>query len=177
MGNTTYYGPGQTVDPKAGPIRVVTQFITADNSTTGPLTEIRRLYISSEGVVQANAIPNVAGVTQNSITDTYCTQKASVFSEGGSFKSYSGMAGVDAGMDLGMVLALSTYISYDTRNVWLDSVSPQGADPSAPGNKRGPCDPTSGDAGQDKSQNPNSQVKFSNIKWGDIGTTYGTSHS
>src|ERR1700760_4923672 len=44
MGVNNFYGPGMTVDTKQK-ITVVTQFITDNNSTTGTLSAIRRLYV------------------------------------------------------------------------------------------------------------------------------------
>ncbi|KAF8760011.1 glycosyl hydrolase 7 (cellulase C) family [Rhizoctonia solani] len=56
LGNLTYYGNGMTIDTKQS-ITVVTQFITADNTTTGALREIRRLYIKNGKVVQNPKAP------------------------------------------------------------------------------------------------------------------------
>ena len=45
LGETRFYGPGAnfTIDTRA-PIRVTTQFITADGTDSGKLVEIRRSY-------------------------------------------------------------------------------------------------------------------------------------
>jgi hypothetical protein len=46
MGDQTYYGNGDTVDTLQL-FSVITQFYTDDNTTSGSLTEIRRLYIQN----------------------------------------------------------------------------------------------------------------------------------
>ena len=46
MGNKSFLGPGLTVDTNSV-ITVVTQFITSDNTTTGDLSEIRRIYVQN----------------------------------------------------------------------------------------------------------------------------------
>jgi cellulase len=46
MGDQTYYGNGDTVDTLQ-PFSVITQFYTDDTTTSGSLTEIRRLYIQN----------------------------------------------------------------------------------------------------------------------------------
>lgn len=56
--------------------------------------------------------------------------------------------------------------------LWLDSSYPPTKPTSGPGVTRGPCAPTSGVPKDVESQNPNSSVTYSNIKYGDIGSTY-----
>ncbi len=60
MGDTSFYGPGLTVDTNSK-FTVVTQFLTSDNTTTGTLSEIRRLYVQN-GVVIPNSQTNIAGM-------------------------------------------------------------------------------------------------------------------
>jgi cellulose 1,4-beta-cellobiosidase len=71
MGDQTFLGPGKTVDTSKV-FTVVTQFISSNNSTSGTLSEIRRLYVQG-GKVIANSNTNVPGVpVGNSITDAFC---------------------------------------------------------------------------------------------------------
>jgi cellulose 1,4-beta-cellobiosidase len=74
MGVKNFLGPGLTVDTNK-PVTVVTQFITNDNTTTGTLTEIRRLYVQGGQVIQ-NSFTAVPGITpaKNSVSDAFCTQ-------------------------------------------------------------------------------------------------------
>ncbi|KAF9462186.1 concanavalin A-like lectin/glucanase domain-containing protein [Collybia nuda] len=58
--------------------------------------------------------------------------------------------------------------------LWLDSSYPTNKDPSVPGVKRGPCATTSGKPEDVEKNSPNASVTFSNIKFGDIGSTYST---
>jgi cellulose 1,4-beta-cellobiosidase len=53
MGNTTFYGPGLTVDTKQK-MTVVTQFVGS------PITSIRRFYVQN-GKVIPNSNSNIAG--------------------------------------------------------------------------------------------------------------------
>ena len=55
-----------------------------------------------------------------------------------------------------------------SRMLWLDSTQP--ANSSAPGAKRGPCAVTSGDP-KVIEQNTNTKVVYSNIKYGELGST------
>lgn len=59
MGNTSFYGPGSMVNTNAR-MTVVTQFITADNTDSGMLKEIRRLYVQNGRVIQ-NSKVNIPG--------------------------------------------------------------------------------------------------------------------
>lgn len=52
MGNTSFYGKGLTVDTSKV-FSIVTQFITADGTDTGTLSEIRRFYVQN-----GKTIPN-----------------------------------------------------------------------------------------------------------------------
>lgn len=53
LGNTSFYGPGKTVDTTKV-FTVVTQFITDDGTDTGTLSEIKRFYVQN-GVVIPNS--------------------------------------------------------------------------------------------------------------------------
>merc|ERR1712100_314850 len=53
---------------------------------------------------------------------------------------------------------------------WLDSVM-EGDDPSAPGAKRGPCDPADGKPETLREAHPDAHYIVTDVKWGDIGTT------
>merc|ERR1711918_36134 len=47
----------------------------------------------------------------------------------------------------------------------------EGDDPSAPGAKRGPCDPADGKPETLREAHPDAHYIVTDIKWGDIGTT------
>jgi len=71
-----------------------------------------------------------------------------------------------------MVLSLSIWDDYAASMLWLDSDYPTNKDASAPGVARGTCATTSGVPAQIESQSPNAYVTFSNIKFGDLGSTF-----
>ena len=176
MGNKTFYGKGAgaTVSPLPGKMRVITQFITSNGTAAGALTEVRRYYIRSpKGQVIANAASDISGVSGNSLNDAYCTAESKAFSAGGTFESHGGMASIDKALSLGMVLTLSVYVDYSYDMNWLDSTFPSGASPSTPGALRGGCSTTAGAPANVQANYPSAQVQFSNIRYGDIGTTFG----
>jgi cellulase len=70
QGNHAYYGNGGTVNTLQ-PFTVITQFYTNDNTTTGTLTEIRRLYIQNGKLIQ-NAVSTSTGL--DSITASWCSR-------------------------------------------------------------------------------------------------------
>ncbi|KAF8180139.1 cellobiohydrolase I [Pholiota molesta] len=66
---------------------VVTQFLTDDGTATGTLSEIRRIYVQN-GVVIQNSNVNIPGMSSsyNSITDQYCTDQKTAFGDTTSFQ-------------------------------------------------------------------------------------------
>jgi cellulose 1,4-beta-cellobiosidase len=171
LGNTTFYGASQTVDTTK-PFTVVTQFLTSDNTTTGTLSEIRRLYIQNDVVIQ-NSNVNIPGIDAvNSITEDFCAQQKEVFGDTNYFDQHGGLAQLGESLDTGMVLALSIWDDYTASMLWLDSDYPTTKSASSAGVARGTCASTSGVPSQVESQSPNAQVVFSAIKWGDIGSTF-----
>lgn len=171
MGDETFYGPGMTVDTNSV-FTVVTQFLTSDNTTTGTLSEIRRIYVQN-GVVIQNSNSDIAGLpTFNSITETFCDDQKTVFNDTTSFQSHGGLTNMGEAFGSGMVLVLSIWDDYAAQMLWLDSDYPVGADVSSPGVARGTCATTSGAPAVVESQSANAYVTFSNIKFGDIGTTF-----
>ncbi|EIN04795.1 hypothetical protein PUNSTDRAFT_55356, partial [Punctularia strigosozonata HHB-11173 SS5] len=170
MGNTTFYGPGMTVDTTK-PITVVTQFLTSDNTTTGSLSEIRRFYVQN-GVVIPNSQSTIAGVSGNSITDSWCAAQKTAFGDTNTFQSLGGLKQLGAAFAKGMVLVLSIWDDYAVNMLWLDSDYPTNKDASAPGVKRGTCATTSGVPADVEANGGSISVTYSNIKVGDIGTTF-----
>ncbi|KAH9474640.1 Exoglucanase [Psilocybe cubensis] len=170
MGDRTFYGPGATIDTKKK-MTVVTQFITTDGTANGRLKEIRRLYVQ-DGKVFQNSKVNIPGLSSSydSITEEFCTEQKTVFGDSDSFEAKGGMAGMEAGLRNGMVLALSIWADHHANMLWLDSTYP--VDSTAPGAARGSCPTTGGKPADLEKNSPNAQVIYSNIKIGDIGSTY-----
>ncbi|THG93016.1 hypothetical protein EW026_g8093, partial [Hermanssonia centrifuga] len=171
MGDQAFLGKGMTVDTSSK-FTVVTQFITADNTSTGALTEIRRLYIQNGNVVQ-NSKVNIPGIDAvNSITDNFCKQQKTAFGDQNYFATKGGLSAVGKALQTGMVLALSIWDDHAAEMLWLDSNYPTNKTASTPGVARGTCSATSGDPKTVESVSASASVTFSNIKFGDIGTTY-----
>ena len=55
---------------------------------------------------------------------------------------------------------------------WLDGAYPRGAPENKPGVKRGPCPRDGGKPSEVEQQQPNAQVVYSNIRSGDLDSTY-----
>jgi hypothetical protein len=70
------------------------------------------------------------------------------------------------------VLALSLWDDYAANALWLDSSYPTTADPSKPGVSRGPCGTDTGKPADVEKNAASASVIYSNIRWGDIGSTY-----
>jgi len=72
-------------------------------------------------------------------------------------------------LDRGIVLVVSLWDDISVYMNWLDSYD--GCDPTEPGCKRGPCDPTVGKPETLREAHPDSSYSFLNLKVGDIDTT------
>ncbi|KAK6440608.1 hypothetical protein LTR95_003164 [Oleoguttula sp. CCFEE 5521] len=170
MGNTSFYGPGKTLDSNKK-MTVVTQFITNDGTSSGTLIEIKRIYVQN-GIVYQNSQSNIAGVTGNSITDSFCAAQKTAFGDGNDFKAKGGLAAMGNAFKKGMVLVLSIWDDYAVSMLWLDAPFPATADPTAPGVTRGTCSASSGKPADVEKNTPGATVIYSNIKVGPIGSTY-----
>ena len=171
MGDQTFLGVGKTVDTSKK-FTVVTQFLTSNNSTSGTLSEIRRLYVQN-GKVIANSKTNIPGMdAYDSITDAFCNAQKTAFGDTNSFENLGGLTQIGNALDTGMVLVMSLWDDHEAKMLWLDSDYPLDKDASQPGVSRGPCATTSGDPTTVESQSPDATVVFSNIKVGPIGSTY-----
>ncbi|KAF2262148.1 glycoside hydrolase [Lojkania enalia] len=146
-GERNYYGAGTgfKIDTSK-PFTVVTQFPAKD----GVLTEIVRKYVQN-GKVFENAAVNVTGPTD----DAYCTRQNAV-----TFMNLGAMKGMGESMSRGMVLAMSVWWDEGGFMQWLD------------GGNSGPCNATEGDPKNIVKVEKDPAVVFSNIRWGDIGSTF-----
>ncbi|KAH6909062.1 cellobiohydrolase I-I [Coprinopsis sp. MPI-PUGE-AT-0042] len=172
MGNRDFYGTGKTVDTSKK-LTVVTQFITDNASASGTLVEIRRLYVQ-DGKVLPTPPVNFPGLIPeyDSITEDFCTDVKTAFGDTNSHAKHGGLAAMGRSLAKGHVLAMSIWNDHHAHMGWLDSTYPREDDPNQPGIARGPC-PATGSSPEETQQNhPNAQVVFSNIRFGDIGSTY-----
>lgn len=152
LGDHDYYGYKEVVDTKKR-FTVVTQFLTKDGTARGTLKEIRRLYVQGGKVIQ-NAVVEVSGEEVDSITNEYCSDVASFFQQMGGLKQ------MGKALQRGMVLIFSIWNDSGAFMNWLDSGS------------AGPCNSTEGNPALIEAQHPDTSVTFSNIRWGDIGSTF-----
>lgn len=142
-GAKDFYGPGLKIDTQK-PFTVVTQF-PAEN---GVLQSIGRKYVQN-GVVFEDQPKNIT------LNDQFCTANDATM-----FMNLGGMKGMGDALSRGMVLALSVWWDESKFMNWLDS-----------GNA-GPCNATEGDPKNIVKVQAAPSATFSNIKWGEIGSTF-----
>lgn len=99
-----------------------------------------------------------------------CDDVKGVFNDTNDFKKKGGLKKMGQAMDSGMVLVMSLWDDHAANMLWLDSIYP--TNKTAPGGPRGTCATTSGKPEDVESQHPDSNVKYSNIRIGEIGSTY-----
>ncbi|KIJ37524.1 glycoside hydrolase family 7 protein, partial [Sphaerobolus stellatus SS14] len=145
---------------------VVTQFLTSDNTTTGTLSEIRRLYVQNGQVIQ-NSKVNIPGMTAyDSITEDFCTDQKTTFGDTNNFETKGGLAAMGKAMGTGMVLVMSIWDDHAANMLWLDSAYPTTSPATNPGVMRGTCPTNSGVPATIETTEANASVTFSNIKSG-----------
>lgn len=108
LGAQNFYGPGMTVDTSK-PFTVVTQFLTADNTTNGTLSAIRRMYIQNGKLIDNAAITNLSGQSVNmpgDITQQFCTER-----NASAYNRLGGMTEMGQSLSRGMVLIFSLWNS------------------------------------------------------------------
>jgi cellulase len=155
LGNKNFYGTGKNfkVDTSR-PFTVVTQFPT-DN--TGKLKQINRLYVQDGRVIQNPTVNITYSGPQgiNYINSGYCNATGAA-----RFQDLGGLTEMGEALGRGMVLAMSIWWDAGGFMNWLDS-----------GNA-GPCNATEGDPNVIQKVQSNLNVRFSEIKWGEIGSTF-----
>jgi len=153
------------------PFTVVTQFVTTDGTDNGDLKEIRRVYVQN-GRTIPNSKVNFPGTQQfDSVSDQFCTTLKNLFGDKNDFAAKGGIKKMGASLSRGMVLVMSLWDDHAAHMLWLDSNYPTTVSPSQPGIARGNCSTSSGVPSEVENQYPNSNVIFSNIRYGDIGST------
>jgi cellulase len=138
-----FYGTGLKIDTKK-PFTVVTQF----PAKNGVLQSIKRKYVQN-GIVFENPPKNVT------MNDEYCSSQGADM-----FMKLGAMKGMGDAMSRGMVLAMSVWWDEGGFMQWLD------------GGDAGPCDATEGNPQNIIKVQPAPSATFSNIKWGEIGSTF-----
>merc|ERR1711988_1244772 len=175
LGKKDFFGAGSgfTIDTTQK-VTVITQFITEDGTDTGALKEIRRHYIQNGKVIQTPAA-TVGSGSFDSITKEFCEAEVGLFNDKTNFLEKGGLSSMDKAMEHGMVLVLSLWDDHDVNMLWLDSNYPTDQPASKPGVARGTCATTSGKPSDVETNHPDASVTFSNIRYGEIGSTDGGS--
>ncbi|KAK3502232.1 endoglucanase EG-1 precursor [Neurospora crassa] len=176
LGDHPYYGRGEgnKVDTTR-PFTVVTQFFS--NTTSAgekELSAIKRLYLQDGKLISTSTIV-VPGFdsTSDTITDDYCAKNKQIFGGVNAFANQGGLRQMGEALDRGMVLVSSVWHDAGSAMKWLDGTFPPGADPETqPGTERGPCLPGEGHADDIQRDASSTEVKFSNVKSGEIGSTF-----
>ena len=167
-----FFGPGSNfkVDTTK-PLTVVTQFITDDGTDNGNLKEIKRVFVQDGNVIE-HPQSNIPGLDKqyNSLSDEMCDAVKPKMGDKNDFKVKGGMTKMGKAMENGMVLVMSIWDDHAADMLWLDSTYPK--DQTTIGGPRGSCATTSGVPSDVESQHPDSNVKFSDIKTGEIGSTF-----
>lgn len=173
LGNKTFWGPGSNfIVDSTKPVTVVTQFITSDNTDNGELVEIRRKYVQNGHVTDTPAVM-VGAQSFDSVSDAFCKAESSLFADNTTFIQKGGLNAMGKAAEAGMVLVMSLWDDHDVQMLWLDSDYPTDQPTDKPGVARGTCPTTSGVPADVERDSPNSHVVFSDIRFGEIGSTYG----
>lgn len=170
QGDTTFYGPGKTVDTNSK-FTVVTQFLTG---SSGDLETIKRFYVQN-GKVIANSDSTVSGTSGNVIDTDYCSAQKTAFGDTDVFTEKGGLAQMGKAMEQGMVLVMSLWDDHYANMLWLDSTYPLDKDASTPGVARGTCATSSGVPADVEANQASNQVTYSNIRFGPINSTFTSS--
>merc|ERR1712022_53370 len=169
LGQTNFFGPGSsfTID-STKPITVTTQFITNDGTDHGKLTEVKQFY-TQDGRTIEHPSYTVNGNQHSTITEDFCADWVAVTQDGTNFLQKGGLDAVETAIDAGVVLVMSLWDDHYANMLWLDSADP--TDGSQPGSYRGPCGTDTGVPTDVEVDQASATVKFSDIKFGPIGST------
>jgi len=154
VGNPDYYGYDMVVDTSR-PFTVVTQF---PSDAEGNLIEYRRFYIQDGKKIENAPINDGSGHDgEDSMTDPYCEAHGAT-----RYMDLGATQGMGAAMTRGMVLAFSVWWDETGQMTWLNG----------PDNNSGPCKEGEGAPAVIRENQPDTAVTFSQIKWGEIDSTY-----
>jgi len=169
MGDRDFYGPGSKFKlDTTKPMTVVTQFITDDGTDSGTVNEVRRHYVQNGKKIE-NPHFDLLGNKHDSITQQFCEDWVGTTKDGTNFIQKGGMTDVDRSLEKGVVLVMSLWDDHFANMLWLDSTYP--TDSKDPTNYRGSCGIDSGLPADVEVDAADSNVIFSNIRYGHLGQT------
>jgi cellulase len=150
---TDYYGNSKQfkVDTSR-PFSVITQFPA---NRRGKLEKIHRMYLQDGKVVESYTVDAPGLPKVNSLDDNFCGVTGAA-----KYLDLGGTVGMGEAMTRGMVLAMSIWWDEGGNMNWLDS------------GEAGPCNPTEGNPTEILKVEPSPEVTYSNIRWGEIGSTF-----
>lgn len=165
-----FYGAGKTIDTTK-PVTVVTQFL-ADEA--GDLKEIRRKFVQNGKVYDhpKSKLDKLHDLQFDSITDNMCAEAKTLFGDQNDFKAKGALKQMGESLKDGMVLVMSLWDDAAAHMLWLDSTFPTTKTEKGSGGPRGECPTTSGDPNYIHQHYPHSSVSYSDIRIGDIDSTY-----
>merc|ERR1712046_510428 len=159
------------------PITVTTQFITDDGTDDGTIVEAKQFYTQNGKTIE-HPMYTVNGNKHNTITDEFCADWVADTKDGTNFLEKGGMGAVDKIFEKGGVLVMSFWDDHYANMLWLDAKYPVDADcDTCIGCCRGTCAVTSGVPADVEKDIADATVKFSDIRYGKIGTTIERSDS
>jgi hypothetical protein len=170
-----FYGPGPGFQlDSTRPMRVVTQFITTDGTDSGDLKEMRRFYIQDNKTIHSPYPSYASGQEYNAISEDMCKAQMTNFTDRYDvFSRVGGVKGMGDAMRRSMALVFSLWDDHDVGMIWLDATDPYPAPPGKAGAQRGTCNQTSGNYSFVEKYHADAYVLFSDVRYGEIGTTYG----
>jgi cellulase len=150
---TDYYGTGtQFKVDTLRPFTVVTQFPA---NRRGKLEKIHRLYVQDGKVIESYVVDAPGLPKTDSQTDEFCKATGAEM-----FSKLGGIVGMGDALTRGMVLAMSIWWDEGGHMAWLDSA------------EAGPCKAGEGAPTEIVKVQPNPEVTYSNMRWGEIGSTF-----
>merc|ERR1712048_622640 len=175
LGEKNFYGPGSNFQiDSTKKMTVVTQFITDDGTDSGTVNEVKRFYIQDGKKIETPTV-TLEGKQYNSISTDFCQAWVDTTKDGTNFLQKGGFKAVDESFEKGVVLVMSLWDDHFANMLWLDSIYP--TDSTDPTNYRGSCPKTSGVPADIEPKEGSSSVTYSNIKYGPLGRTTGSSPS
>merc|ERR1712048_88658 len=156
------------------PMTDVTQFLTDNGQDDGKVNEVRRIYYQNGKKIE-NPSFTLEGNKHDSITQEFCQDWVDTTKDGTNFIQKGGMDEVDRAVSNGLVLVMSLWDDHFANMLWLDSIYP--TDSTDPTSYRGSCSADSGLPADVETKAADSNVVFSNIRYGPMGSTTGQSPS
>ncbi|KAK3319408.1 cellulase, partial [Apodospora peruviana] len=149
---TDYYGRGpQFKVDTSRKFTVITQF----PAVNGEVTSIKRMYVQDGKLIESHVVDAPGLPKVDALEDGFCSKTGAR-----RYLELGGTQGMGDAITRGMTLVFSIWWDEGGGMRWLDS------------GEAGPCNATEGNPSIVQQIEPQPEVTFSNIRWGEIGTTY-----